>query len=92
MDSKTQSQAELREQIARELYTQHIERPMASPGALTDKTTVQDFQIPLGRGATAVLTLPVPLSPTAFAFLKTWLDLMAPALTDEPTPSVPPEA
>lgn len=56
------------------------ETPMATPGA--DHATVQSFQFPVGKGATVVLSVPVPLSPASFKQVKAWLDLMEPAITD----------
>ena len=49
----------------------------------TDGARMEQYRIPLPRGGTAVLSLPVPMSPAAFNMISAWLTLTKPAITEE---------
>ena len=50
-------------------------------------TRVENYRIPLLHGATAVLSLPVPLPRPSFELIQKWLELTEPAITiDAPVP------
>ena len=60
-------------------------QPLAE-GSVQEHTAgarVEQYRIPLPRGGTAVLNLPVPMSRAAFDMISAWLTLAKPAIIEE---------
>jgi hypothetical protein len=75
------AQTRLRNPLDAAPPTKPKEKPMATVGN-RQQATVQDFQLPVGKGATVVLSMPVPLSKARHRLVQEWLNLMAPAITE----------
>ena len=68
---------------------QEVVPPPSQPqaeGSVPEHTAgakMEQYRIPLPRGGTAVLSLPVPMSGAAFDMISAWLTLTRPAITEE---------